>query len=200
LKAEFPEGIIGLFNISGLGPKKIAALYHELGVGSVADLKRVCESGEAAKLSGFVGEKTVREAAGVHRLPRSARERVPQPATSGIAVEQVLSALRDHPNVSRVEVCGSYRRGKEVVHDLDFLAESKKRAGGDRCLRRAADVSCKRSRKGGTKASVRTKDGLQCDLRVVASAEYPVRAELLHRQQEHNVAIAPALHRSWAGR
>jgi DNA polymerase (family 10) len=58
LKAEFPETIFELFDVQGLGPKKIAALHAELGVSSIADLRRACESGEAAKLSGF-GAKTV---------------------------------------------------------------------------------------------------------------------------------------------
>jgi len=58
LKAEFPETLFELFEVSGLGPKKIAALHGKLGVSSLADLKRVCEGGEAAALSGF-GEKTV---------------------------------------------------------------------------------------------------------------------------------------------
>ena len=60
LKAEFPDTIFELFDVSGLGPKKIAALHGELGVSSIADLKRACESGEAAKLSGF-GAKVVQK-------------------------------------------------------------------------------------------------------------------------------------------
>jgi DNA polymerase (family 10) len=58
LRAEFPEGLFELFDLSGLGPKKIKALYDKLGVDSVKALKGVCESGEAAELSGF-GAKTV---------------------------------------------------------------------------------------------------------------------------------------------
>src|SRR6188768_676668 len=38
LRAEFPVTIFELFEISGLGPKKIAALYKELSVASIADL------------------------------------------------------------------------------------------------------------------------------------------------------------------
>src|SRR6188768_2409991 len=43
LCAEFPATIFELFDIGGLGPKKIAALHKELGVASIADLKRVCD-------------------------------------------------------------------------------------------------------------------------------------------------------------
>ncbi|MGY8686546.1 MAG: helix-hairpin-helix domain-containing protein, partial [Verrucomicrobiales bacterium] len=53
LRAEFPETIFELFGINGLGPKKIKTLHQQLKVASIADLKRVCESGEASSLSGF---------------------------------------------------------------------------------------------------------------------------------------------------
>jgi len=58
LRAEFPEGLFELFDLSGLGPKKIKALYDKLGVDSIAALKEVCENGKVAELSGF-GAKTV---------------------------------------------------------------------------------------------------------------------------------------------
>ena len=40
LRAEFPETLFELFEISGLGPKKIAVLYNELGVGTLVELRR----------------------------------------------------------------------------------------------------------------------------------------------------------------
>ena len=58
LRAEFPETIFELFEIQGLGPKKTKALFDAHGVDSIEKLKEVCESGEAAKLSGF-GAKSV---------------------------------------------------------------------------------------------------------------------------------------------
>ncbi len=54
LPAEFPDTIFELFqlfHIPGLGPKKIKALHTHLGVASIADLKRVCESGDASQLT-----------------------------------------------------------------------------------------------------------------------------------------------------
>ena len=53
LRAEFPESIFDLFEISGLGPKKIKALYDKLNVVSIAALEQVCKSGDAAQLPGF---------------------------------------------------------------------------------------------------------------------------------------------------
>ncbi|MBL9144221.1 MAG: DNA polymerase/3'-5' exonuclease PolX [Verrucomicrobiaceae bacterium] len=196
LKAEFPEGIFGLFDISGLGPKKIAALHKELGVASVADLKRVCESGEAGKLSGF-GAKTVEkllESIAFHEAHASEF----RAGDVAVIVEQVLEALRDHPNVGRAEVCGSYRRGKEVVHDLDFLCASKEPQSVIEAFV-ALPMFVQTLSQGGTKASVRTKDGLQCDLRVVSNAEYPFALVYFTGSKEHNVALRQrCLDRGWS--
>ena len=196
LKAEFPDSIFGLFDIQGLGPKKIALLYKDLGIASVEDLKRVCESGEAAKLSGF-GDKTV-----VKLLESIAfREAHASEFRAGdvaVMVEQVLAALRDHPRVGLAEVCGSYRRGKEVVHDLDFLCASQQpKEVIDAFV--ALPMFSQIIAQGGTKASVRTKDGLQCDLRVVSGAEYPFALNYFTGSKEHNVAMRQrCIDRGWS--
>ena len=39
LKKEFPETVFDLFEIQGLGPKKIKAMYDVLGVDSLEKLK-----------------------------------------------------------------------------------------------------------------------------------------------------------------
>jgi len=196
LKAEFPESIFGLFDISGLGPKKIALLYKELKVAGVADLKRACESGEAGKLSGF-GDKTVvklLESIAFHEQHAS-EFRLGDVAP---VVEQVLAALRENKQVGRVEVCGSYRRGKETVHDLDFLVSSKHpQEVIDAFVELPLFVHT--IAKGGTKASTRTKDGLQCDLRVVSNEEFPFALTYFTGSKEHNVALRQrCLARGWS--
>src|SRR5436309_7703336 len=45
LRAEFPAAIVELFSISGLGAKKIKALYEQLHVSSIEQLRQACESG-----------------------------------------------------------------------------------------------------------------------------------------------------------
>ena len=57
LRAEFPPGLFELFDVQGLGPKKVKALYDVLGISSIPDLKAACESGKIAGLPGF-GAKT----------------------------------------------------------------------------------------------------------------------------------------------
>src|SRR5437764_12770761 len=57
LRAQFPEAILELFSISGLGAKKIKALYEKLQISSIEQLLKACETGRVAELPGF-GETT----------------------------------------------------------------------------------------------------------------------------------------------
>src|SRR5665213_3260161 len=49
LKASFPPGIFELFELQGLGAKKIKALHDQLGVASLADLEKVSAEGKVAE-------------------------------------------------------------------------------------------------------------------------------------------------------
>lgn len=57
LLAQTPEGILDMFRIKGIGPKKIRVIWKELGITDTQQLLLACENGEIAKLKGF-GEKT----------------------------------------------------------------------------------------------------------------------------------------------
>lgn len=196
LRAEFPESLFELFEVQGLGPKKIAALYSELQVGSIADLKRVCEDGTAAALSGFGGKTVVKILESIaFRAEHASEFRVDQ--VYGLA-QLILEALRAHPKVSRAEVCGSFRRGKETVHDLDFLCATKHPEVVIADFVGMAFVE-KVIAQGGTKASVYTPGGLQCDLRAVSSQEFPFALNYFTGSKEHNVVMRQrALDQGWS--
>ena len=186
LRAGFPDTIFDLFEINGLGPKKIKVLHDALGVTSVARLKEVCESGEAAALPGF-GEKSVekiREAiafreshAGIWRLGDVAA-----------MASAILDMLRSHPATSRAEAAGSFRRGKETVRDLDFVVATKHPEEIVEFFATAPWV-VEILVKGGTKCSIRLADGIQCDLRAVSNASYPFALNYFTGSKEHNVAL-----------
>jgi DNA polymerase (family X) len=56
LLAETPEGVVQMFDIKGIGPKKVKLIWKELNLTSVHELLLACERGEVAKLKGF-GDK-----------------------------------------------------------------------------------------------------------------------------------------------
>jgi DNA polymerase (family 10) len=186
LKAEFPPTLFELFEIQGLGPKKIKALYDKLGISSVTELKATCESGKISDLAGF-GAKSVEKilAAIANREKFADRFRLGEVAP---LAETLLERLRDHPKVSRSAIAGSYRRSKETLHDLDFLVATTEPGELTTFFTRFPEVH-EVIVHGNTKASIRLENGLQCDLRAVDNAHFPFALQYFTGSKEHNVEL-----------
>ncbi len=180
LSAEFPAGILELFSLPGLGAKKIKALHDRLGVSSIAQLQKACEEGRVAELAGF-GETTQQKIcdAIARRASHAGSFQFGQVAAEAEALRSDLAA---HEAALQVEIAGSYRRRKEIVHDLDLLVATKEPEAVTKFFVSHPLVESVIAQ-GPTKSSVRLRSGVQCDLRVVTTTEYPVCARLLHRQQ-----------------
>ncbi len=196
LKAGFPPTIFELFEISGLGAKKIKALYEQLGVASIAQLDAACREDRVAKLPGF-GEKTARNllAAVAQRLRSADFHRLGEVAAPTLALAE---ELRTHPAVIRASEAGSFRRRKEVVRDLDFVASTRNAVAVTEFFVTRPEVAEVIAR-GPTKVSVRLQSGIQCDLRLVTEAEYPYALHHFTGSKEHNIGLRQrALERGWS--
>ena len=196
LRAEFPEGLFELFDLQGVGPKKIKALHDTLGVGSIADLKAACEAGTVAGLPGF-GAKTQAKILEAISL-RSSFADTFLLGTINPLVGEILDLLRLHPEITLVSAAGSYRRSKETVHDIDFLVATKEPALVCEDFTTLSQVEsvivC-----GDTKASVRLKNGIQADIRAVSNKQFPFALQYFTGSKEHNVAIRSiALKKGWS--
>ena len=120
LHTNTPPGLIEMLGIPGVGPKKIKFLHDELGVLSVADLKRVCDDNEVAPLKGFGAKSQQKILDGIELLARfSARRRLDVGLRYGQTFLSMISAL---DGVERAELAGSARRRKETIGDLDIVA------------------------------------------------------------------------------
>jgi DNA polymerase (family 10) len=195
LRAEFPAAILELFLISGLGAKKIKALYEQLHISSVEQLRKACESGRVAKLPGF-GETTQAKicTAIEQRAKHSGYFQFGQIAADAESLRRDFAA---HPDALQVDVAGSYRRRREIVRDVDLVVATKKPAAITEFFIKHALVESIIAQ-GPTKTSVRLRSGIQCDLRVVNSSEYPFALNYFTGSKEHNIEMrSRALQRGW---
>ena len=186
LKAEFPEGLFELLELQGLGPKKVKVLYDELSIATLGGLKRACEAGEVGTLTGFGKKSEEKILAAIEAYNRfSGRFLLAEVAPDA---QRILGLLQQHPDVNRAAIAGSYRRGKETVHDLDFLV-----ATGQPSALTAYFTGLKGIQEvlaeGATKASVRLESGLQCDLRAISNSEWPFALMYFTGSKEHNVEL-----------
>jgi DNA polymerase (family 10) len=195
LRAEFPAAILELFSISGLGAKKIKTLYEELDISSIKQLQEACESGKVAELPGF-GETTQTKICNAieQRAKRSGHFQFGQIAGDTELLRHHLAA---HPAALQLDVAGSYRRRREIVRDVDLVVATKEAAAITEFFVKHSLVESIIAQ-GPTKTSVRLRSGIQCDLRVVTSAEYPFALNYFTGSKEHNIEMrSRALHRSW---
>ncbi len=196
LRAEFPPGLFALFGIQGLGPKKVRVLYEQLGVDSIDSLKAACTDGRAAALPGF-GPKSIEKLLASIELKEQFADFFRLGDVAPLA-ETLLDTLRQHPDTLRAAIAGSYRRSKEVLHDLDFLVASSKPTAITEFFTTLPEVhsiiAC-----GDTKAAIRLENGLQCDLRVVSNDQFPFALQYFSGSKEHNIALrSRALNYGWS--
>lgn len=195
LRAEFPPGLFELFELQGLGPKKIKALWEQLDVSAVDALEAACKDGRVAALKGF-GEKT----AGNILISIQARRQYAGAFRFGDVAahaETLLDQLKQLPDVLHASLAGSYRRRKEVIHDLDFIVATRNPDPVSSFFVGHPNVETVLA-KGATKSSVRLEGGIQADLRVVTPEEYPSALLYFTGSKEHNIALrSRALARGW---
>ena len=196
LREEFPPDILTLFEIQGLGAKKIKVLWDTLKVHSVTNLERACKDGSVADLPGF-GEKT---AANILKGIAHMRSHAGEFRFGDVAhtAEGLLDDLRGHPDVNLAQIAGSFRRKKEIVRDLDFIV-STKNPEAVMAFFTAHPLVENVLAHGATKSSVILKSGIQCDLRAVTGPEFPFALNYFTGSKEHNVRMrSRALARGWS--
>ena len=186
LKKEIPTGLLDLLGIPGLGPKKVSALYKNLGITSIQNLKKAASSGELRTLEGF-GEITERNILRGIQLLEKTSGRV----LLNVAYEdgmKYLIYLNKCKKISKINIAGSLRRMKETIGDLDILACSK---DPDTVMDffiyypEVAQVLAK----GTTKSSVLLNDNLQVDLRVVEEKSFGAALQYFTGSKDHNVIL-----------
>lgn len=186
LRAKFPETLFDLFQIPGLGAKRIKLLHEELGIATLGELEYACTENRLASLKGF-GPKIQQNV--LDGLAFAKRHQGQHLVSAGWeAANALLDWLREKTPVSRLEVAGSLRRRKEVVKDVDLLA-----AGGapEQIMAgfvRAPGVETVTGH-GETKSSVVLASGMAVDLRVVSEAQFPYALAHFTGSKEHNVVM-----------
>jgi DNA polymerase (family 10) len=187
LQSELPAGLTDLMKVPGLGPKRVAVLYQELGIATLDGLGQAAAQGRIHALAGFgiKTEERILEETG--KLQQRQSKRI-----SLVVAEQVAGPLVEYlkqtSGVNDIVVAGSYRRQKETVADLDILATCAK---GSKVMDRFVGYEDVRQvvARGETRSTAILRAGVQVDLRVVPQASYGAALMYFTGSKEHNIAI-----------
>jgi DNA polymerase (family 10) len=185
LREELPVDMAGLTAVEGVGPKTVGSLYDALGVTDLDELEAAAEAGEIREVSGF-GAKTEQNILDNIPFARESRERTRLGDARPVA-DDALAHLADRDAVVAAEVCGSIRRWKPTIGDVDLLVASEDREPIVEAFTEwpAADATIEA---GTGKASVRA-NGTRVDLRVVDPDEFGAALQYFTGSRAHNVAV-----------
>ena len=189
LKKKTPVKLSELTAVEGIGPKMIKKLYKELGVRNLKDLEKAAKTGKIRYLEDF-GEKSEQNILqGIEFLKRSGNRFV-----LGFImpdVRQIEERLRKLPGVKKLITAGSIRRMKETIGDGDILATVSSLRAGQKVMDFFVNMPeiIHVYSKGTTRSSIRLKNNMDFDLRVVPEQSFGAALQYFTGSKDHNIAL-----------
>ena len=197
LRTTFPPDFLELVRIPGLGPKTALLLRDELEIHSVADLKLALESETLRDLPGL-GKKTEENLVrAVERMGLTGKDRRTPILDAMAEAWRLVAELEAVPGVQAVQYCGSLRRFRDTVADLDILVATD---NGTPVVERLTTHASIRETigSGPTKTSVLTQAGLQVDVRIVRLDQWGAATLYFTGSRDHNIALRQlAINKGW---
>ncbi|HTR96764.1 MAG TPA: DNA polymerase/3'-5' exonuclease PolX [Candidatus Acidoferrales bacterium] len=196
LRRKYPDAVVDFTELQGLGPKRVKTLFETLGIRDRTQLEAAAKAGKLRDLPGFgekVEQNVLKSLANASRW--AGRMLLARAWPLAYALAERVAAV---PGVKHAEPAGSFRRRRETVGDLDLLA-----CGGDpeRVMAAFAEHASVAEvlGRGETKCSVRLREGLQVDLRVVPEASFGAALLYFTGSKEHNIELRKrAIERGWS--
>ncbi len=190
LRKKTPPGLFDILRIQGLGPKRVKTLYDLLKIDTLDKLAEACEQGRIASLKGF-GEKTQQKIIEGIQFLRQMGQRVRLDQALPLALH-LLDDLRRAPGIIRMELCGSLRRRRETIKDIDILISSDEPGPIMKHFVSLPGV-VQVIGHGETKSSVIVQGAgrvlMNADLRIVRDEQFPFALHYFSGSKEHNIAM-----------
>ena len=174
--------------LPGLGGKKLAKLYQELGIVDAASLKAACEAGQVKALAGF-GAKTEEKILKELENFGTRAERLPIWQLEPVVLE-INELLASIPEVQKFSVAGSFRRVAETSKDVDFIvATEEHEAVREAILSRLVILETVAA--GDTKISVLLdrEEPVSVDFRLVKQHEFATALHHFTGSKDHNIRM-----------
>ena len=199
LLKKIPITLLDLLAIGGMGPKSVKAVYENLKVTSIAELKEALADGLVATLPGFGEKKAAAILRSIEFMEKSSgRIRLDQAIA---AAEIVLAHLREAGGMDKMQPAGSLRRRAETIGDVDILVTTKEaksttrtKATPQQIIGHFAEapfverVLAAGKTKGSAVIQTQTTP-VQVDVRVVAPESFGAAVQYFTGSKQHNVRL-----------
>jgi DNA polymerase (family 10) len=197
LRLKYPPDFVELSTIAGLGPKTLLRLRSELGVRNLEDLRGALETRKVRDLRGL-GEKTEEKLLKAIDRREAVGKQARRPIAEALPIaRELVRALEALPGVERALCCGSLRRFRETVADVDIVVASPEPSSVREAFLKLPAVRDVLG-SGETKTSILTATGLQVDLRIVERRQFGAACQYFTGSKAHNIKLRQrALDRGW---
>jgi DNA polymerase (family 10) len=197
LREQYPAEFVALTRIPGLGPKTLLRLRSELGVRNLDDLKAALAAQKVREIHGMGAKAEEKLLAAVEKMGTTGKESRRPIAEAMPVARELVAALEADPSVERAQYCGSLRRLRETVADVDIVVASRDPAAAREAFLKLPAVR-EVMGSGDTKTSVLTATGLQVDLRIVEPRQFGAACQYFTGSKAHNIKLRQrALARGW---
>lgn len=186
LRTEIPPGVVEMMSVHGVGPKTAKVLYEKAGVTSVERLEELARAHALVGIPGIQAKTEENILKGI-AVWKSGRERMPLGTALPVA-EAIRATLEPLEETDQISLAGSVRRMRETVKDIDVLVTSRRPARVMEAFVRLPNVAEVLAH-GETKSSVRLREGIQADLRVVEPECFGAALQYFTGSKQHNIRV-----------
>lgn len=185
---EVPEDLLTLSDLPGMGPKRVKAVWEKLGITDIRGLKKAAQDQRVQELEGFGPKIEEKILQALDQKKKSVSDQRYSLGDAWFQAQRIIAKLKKDPSVIKISAGGSVRRMKASVGDVDILAASDRPEDVMDLFTSIKEIE-KVLLKGSTKTSVKVKNGMQVDLRVVEPACWGTALQYFTGSQEHNVKM-----------
>jgi DNA polymerase (family 10) len=190
LRERFPPAVQQLAQVPGVGPKTLARLRADLGIANIEELRAAVEQGALRNVAGLGQKSEQMLRRGLQRVGAAGKDRRQPIARVMPEAELLVAELAALPGVAAARYCGSLRRLRSTIADVDILVAA---TDAQPVMEHAAALpvvdAAQPPHGGDTRAALTTRRGLHVDLRVVAPGQYGAAALYFTGSQAHNIRL-----------
>ena len=126
LREQYPDGLLEMFEIPGLGVKKIEIVWKTLGITTLDALEAACKAGQVAACKGLGKALEAKILKGLEMRYKTAGSMLADTAEARlIDAQDQLRESSEAGSFEAVEIAGDARRGCELVTNLVIAASAK---------------------------------------------------------------------------
>jgi DNA polymerase (family 10) len=189
LKVELPVDISQFVGLEGVGPKTIKTLYDNLGVKTLSDLEEAASNGKIRNIPGFSLKKEEIILKKIQFFKKGGGRKLLGEVYP--IVKTIEERLSSFDGVNQAIAVGSFRRMKETVGDIDYVASVISDKEGANLIDYFVNMPEVKevTGKGSAKAFVKLNNGIDADLLVVLKESFGAALQYFTGSKEHGVAM-----------